>query len=647
MDRNNKEELLSLIKNYNERLSENRNNKEQIRKDNEEKCKNNEKVIEVLNKLLNQKELTEEEKRIVLEKGYSDIEEIIQRVYTINKIQERGISLTEDQIKVLDRYSSILGEIQAEITNLEEENRRIKEEIDVKDERTLISEELIEKIEANNTIGIDTLSLLGNMILDGNSILSLQEKISLLERIIRYNDGFREIDSNQDINTEEDEVVNDRIRISEEDIRNLLAEYGYNFDDLDEENKKYLQRHGDLNKITLVLETLKENEIRIYIGNDYGDLDDRYKESINRDFCKVLVYSSPEIITTIKSDIAERLKNVTFEKFINDNIKLIIPNRKKRHNTPTNEISTGDRTGVESGEGGYNNYKENKEFFEEKKLDFNWIINHCPTILVAIPEYVRTNYEIYTTVYGIKFAEDTPDENGYYKPLNKLSALKANPNSYLLSFDRYIEVAPLGYTYIENNPTKAIDLNEDILYRLRVAVKEIAGLFYERGRHGLVIKDTEFKEWRRNHSIEKVKEKFDPNSKDENNQYIPRKMVEEEQAMIFRNLIDTTNPEVVLEDWESDTSLMSNPYIVYLESVCKLGDYVYGLDGTIISRKKVLRILGQLINRIGAESISEDMIIYAITYGSIINEKDETNIKNYIKEVQKGMNNNSLGGGQR
>lgn len=620
MKKNNIDDVLSLIRSYNDKLL--------LDKD------NNQDLINILEKIEKKLDLTEDERKKIVE-AFPEIEEIIKRIYVINQLRERGFVLDGDQLNVLSQFVNMQS--------------MVNESIEKKDEAILINDELRQKMESKQHIDSSTLEMLKNTFLDKFSILGLSDRIKLLEEIINYNSNCTYVDNNSDV---VEEHINKNL-LSEEDIRNLLNEYDYSYDDLDEDNKLYLRKHCNLDSVRDVLNTLKKYNIKLRMAKDYennGKLRDREKKNINLVFCKILAYSSPSIIDSVERDF-EDFEEITFAEFVRKYPNVFIPNVKGSHKTVT---GVKDGTDVDSADGEFNNYKDNREFFISKKFNFESILKTAATVLLINSNYIKTNYEILEKIYNVSFVGPNTKKDGLYEP-RCLAALICNPDTLISNIDRYIESSIDGYEYANNNPTEPRDLSSKLvkIYRIRLAEKANKSVFYNLGKRGIVqysaqtAKDDELRRIL-NMSLKEAQEEFDSSSKDSDGNFVPRQLFDDETIKKYKLLV--TDRKDNAKEWDKDEKVLSNEYINYLENNCRIDssskayDFIYNINGTIISRKKVLRIFGQLMNpevtdnNIGYNAILDDNIIkYAISYESILNEDDVNNIEEVVKNMSNSL----------
>lgn len=633
MKNNNMNDVLSLINSYKERLLLDKNS--------------NAEIIDILDKMGNKENLTIEEKNKVQEL-IPDIEEIMERVYVINRLSERGFILDDDQIGVLNKYLDITSVFNGKVANAED--------------RILILEEILGEIESNRHINSSSLELLKNVFLDKSSILSLSDSIRIIEDIIGYNSNHSttKIKGNNAIDDGVNEHINKNL-LPEEELRELLSNFGYNYDDLDDYNKLYLRKHCQIDNARDILETLKKyNIILKVIKNDNENFDEKTKKRINAVFCRILSYSSSYIIESIEKDFEDiDDEEVNFSSFIKDHSNVLIPNIKGSSKVLSEDIDEDKDN--ETVAGSFNNYKENKEFFISKKYDFGLIVKDNSTMLLVNSDELKIKHDILEKVYGISFRGPEVGNTGFYKT-SGLDALRANRDTLVSNIDRWIEVSSMGYEYIRNNPTQHLKLEESDIYRIRTIEKIKKSVFYSRGKKGVVrctsksAKDDEVRRILKLGKKEAGKE-FDPSSKDSLGNWVPRRIFDEETINKFNLLV--IGRKDIAKEWDKDDSILSNKYISYLENNCRVSenfpayDFIYNINGTIISRKKVLRIFGQLMNpevidnSNGYKIMSdEDMIKFAISYGCVLNEEDVNNIENLVKEMNNSLDKvKSLTGG--
>ncbi|MBQ9019439.1 MAG: hypothetical protein IJ097_03945 [Bacilli bacterium] len=671
MEENKELDVLTLVNSYNDKLIQRR--------------ERNNNSSSILKKIINGNDLTEEEKENILKSFPSFDEGMFKRIYAINQIMERGFELYSEQQEQLNIYNQIISTIAESLEQISASMKNIQE--------------ILSKIKLNEHLNPDILNSLVDGILDKSCELSLDDKIKLMEELIKYNANCKIIGSdnktnNNDINEgTRKHVVNlnlteHEIKDLDEKIKFILSKYDYVYEDLDEYSKNYLRKAGyeNLDTIDKVLETLINNGIRIDTAKmiSSGDeLIDEYKNPINLVFCKIIV--SPNTIELF-NDLKEDFKSIKLEefiKFIRENPRILIPNSKK-----SSKSSLGESLNEEYVGGLNTSYREIKTFLDSKNISFNYVFKKVKTMLLKPnSDNVKRNYNIYNDVYNIPFITDnTPrDEEGKYKP-GMLSALNADTNTIVENIDKLIESSVTGYEYVRNNPTISLSITTpkelDNLYKIKISEKVKYPkennkydnhIFFTNGKKGIqlrksssAVEDEELKVIL-DYTLEEAQKVFDPTSIDnisgnwkkrqlfdvsrdeeENNSNIKIKRV----IGRFKEL--AKDEASITKKWEVNPEVINNPYIRYLEDNCRVDsndmayDYIYKINDdssdtyTIISRKKVLRIFGQLIN----QGISDDVMIkLALSYESIINEADAINILVLVDEMQNKINEKSLTGG--
>lgn len=415
------------------------------------------------------------------------------------------------------------------------------------------------------------------------------------------------VDENQ---LSEDEYVekelSDDKKMSEEEIKEILEKYGYSYNLLSKDNKTYLSKYALKERLIEVLDTLKGLGIYIKLNKDTN----------KTAFCKIVVLSSLDAIKECLTLCNEN--GISILNFVENEPSVLIPNKvrqQKQSNSGTNKSEN-----KKSVTGALGNFKENLRYLNEHGYNIMQINKKCKNALLINPYILRYNLEMLEDMYGISM------KNG--KAFTGVLAGSAIKN-----LDRIIESSPLGYEYAKSNNSKLNGVSLIGLMKIRMAELENCSLLYylngklvKIGENGEMLTDPNYQDDKR----VQILKLSDQDVIKEFGQRIPL-FLSDEEAGTLKAIID--NSKV------NDINVEDNKFIKHLDNNYMLKDehgnkneFVYKINSTLISRKKVLRICQALKNN--NIVITEGIIKYAISYNSILNENDVNNINN----IDFGMN---------
>lgn len=424
--------------------------------------------------------------------------------------------------------------------------------------------------------------------LDGIS-LSAKDKYNIINELIKRNYNATMVKENE---LEEDELPDEKIiRVNNEDsIKALLGKYHYDYDKLDKQNKEYLLKHLDIAKAEIILKLLEENNAHFNI------------KSINHKFmfCKILVNSTEEIINRVKETCDKY--EIDFNKYIEAELRILVPNkpRKTKYAVSSENNSKGELTG------GYGNYEKNISFLESGGYNVKNIMERCKAALTFNPYTLRRNLHIIENEYGISFKDG-------------MAFTGVLSGDAINNIDRFIETSEYGLEYVQTNNSVTANASPKLFYAIIAAqMEKIDNLFYRNTKGDL-----------NKYSIaNKSKDTTDPRyllltrtSEELKAEVNPVEFTLEED--ISQGLYELMANSII----DSNEDVSNNNYIKFLDKHYKVNDFVYVINGTRISRKKVLRICKNFIaNNI---EIKKDEIRFALAYNSILTKKDLENINNF------------------
>ena len=501
------------------------------------------------------------------------------------------INIAEEQIiYIKNLISDIATDLELKIKEIDkkiEENKKTKEINEISD--------LITKIK-----GLDDSSYLSaedieslRRILDKyiGTDLSIEEYTEMLINITNASiENITESEISLINNNDEEEIEEiPEINNSEEDIINLLKKHNYDFNALNDENRKFFLKFGNIGNMDSILSILHENNIIINISNR------------GNQFTKLLNLSTPQIVNTIINNI----------KVDNNNEDFNLPQLFDDYLDEISIFIKGKRTYKKTGKGGPNNdkkylsggfehYIKNREFLLSKGVtNINDVMKKCSSCMVIAHDTFESKFKAFE-LYNIPVATIS----------STLSCMKATEP--LTMLDRFIEVG--CFDYVLSNFSK-VSAGNSIIYRIIKAKQE--GLtnedLYRRYERKVVLPTNMTVDKYNGYGINKtngsiVIKQYYPNFSPKYNE-----MLDQE---------DNFGPLVLV---------YNNFFIKKLEEMCKEDEYRYNFNGVIISRFKVLRYYETMIQKSIAGT--PDSVMYAICKNSFLTEEQYKTIKDSIDKI--------------
>ena len=99
-----------------------------------------------------------------------------------------------------------------------------------------------------------------------------------------------------------------------------------------------------------------------------------------------------------------------------------------------------------------------------------------------------------------------------------------------------------------------------------------------------------------------------------------------DETIIYDELVRLGNIDNI------STIALDDEYIMYLENNYKENEYMYNINGVIVSRYKVLRYYSSLIKQDDINP-SEDLIMYAVTLNSMLDQEELNNVYQNIHKI--------------
>ena len=366
----------------------------------------------------------------------------------------------------------------------------------------------------------------------------------------------------------------DKTDLNVDEVIEVFNKYGINFNDLPKQYRDRLLKYGDINKFDELLGLLKQKGLT-FVYKKYEIL------------TKILLYSNSDII-----EEAVRL-SYGLDNFLIKTPTVLFPELRERN---VRWERTGG-TGAYNESGSFNKFKANIEFFNSVGIDPLYISRKCITLLTRSPKVIKRAYAG-LKLYGISITDD----------VSAISVLWArNP---LDELDIAIECDALEY--IMDNLSRLADNNRVNLYRIKYNDK----LLNEGSENA---SKTPYLSSRNTKKL-KLTEKFyksgvdvyGDTSDDTFEKYEAVQPLIENQKKYDDFLSNITADSI-------SKSTIESPIIRSLDEQFKRSEYVYNINGVIISRLKVIRYYEKLMYDF---DLTPDLLLYIVTKNTMLDSSE-------------------------
>ena len=474
----------------------------------------------------------------------------------------------------------------------------------------------------NNFIGIteEQLDMLFNEI--KNSNLSLEDKRDIFIYI--------SVNSLENVNKEVEEIVEEKeeienIGISLEEAIEVFSKYGYDFNSLDNYYKNYLLQKGVYKKIDDIFNVLKENNIDLNNNFDINLLD-RYQYSI----CEILVKSDSTCVSEIiKSCIENDLVidgKIPFYQIVEDPGRFIKEKREYRRRFNKG----GDGTGSNREVGKYESYLANVKHFKEmceriygNEINFlKRIYEKCNGSLLTYPHKRVLEIERILKTYGLTEKDFFESATTVFMTMRHADVL-----------DTAIELGLIDY-FKKNQSRLSISTIGDLPDLLYAASTDKANSFKSGSKKNFIGIAEPTITLRQSMLKEKCKSIAMPKG-------IYGVALSDKVFQMYE-MFDKT---LESSDFDINTALrMADSEdintIKVLEEKFKKDDLTYEINGTIISRLKVLRIysaLNDLIKTLDQNKSEYLVLLYSLSKNSYFTPEQIISFSHAYKDAKEEM----------
>ncbi len=512
--------------------------------------------------------------------------------------------LTDNELKFLDNFSS-LSQISKKylVHTIKEEETKILDAIKIK---ILNSVKIYDSTISNS---IDVKALLKKFKNTNTSFITDDEVEFIIDNIKDKLDVASQIEILKEINFINMRVFNkynipiDDTTLIEEDslnvtnvdinsIKEIFSKYGIDLEKFSSELKQRLSMYGDLQKIEKIINLLIEEDV-LSIALKNLEI-----------FVKTLIYSSVDMINKTK------LVNVDipFKELVSTLPTVLYPpvREKKKNRRPGNPPGDFPELGIS---GSMINYEKNSRLLIQNDIKPSDVWKSCPSFFCSGNKAVNHNLMGLKT-YGISLK----DENG--NPKTIFSALGYRRPSMIDMYDIALESGAKDYALFNPSLLSGSDIYKfdmiKLAKKLEIDDKDIFGTYTTNSKKTYLRRKTLTEYYKLPTDIDKINKSYDTVVVN-----IPNKS-------IYDNIFAISNLNIILDDVLEDRNIKA------LDKFSDIDD-TYNFNGTKISKRKVLRYYGALLNN--GKAISMDSIIYCIIVNSMLDEKEFNNIYNIVKSA--------------
>lgn len=536
---------------------------------------------------------------------------IIKLIFNAKYDEHLDLDVTDNQRIILTDLQRLLEELKLKLENkflsVQNNDTVNQSEIDKIQDDIINLEIIYEKVvdSKGEFLTIDEFQVLYKIVEDPN--VSYKMKKDLLIAVKRYNTNVNE-SSEVDIDT----------------VKNLFEKYGVSQDICKYIDKCWMEinQNIDLDSMTAILNYLSFEDVTINKRNILARFD-------VATLLAITIYGSLESVTTAYQKIVSNKKNEkiffqTASVWVNN---LPMEKRQRRNKTPGRSKKMSNMNlYIQAHEISYDEILNNEKFLKTQGFDIS--MNQVGNIkLLKTPPYkIKENYNI-CELYGLF----TDDKNNFSTSTLWFSNLAETCDQFIelgLCHCPEAKTYPYADSYLRNYPTAMNTLRKHtvaLLYMLKesMATDDYYKTIFSKSRPGMLSgkvtlknlgyqlkSDADFMNFKQEYFIDQSKVSYIPN------------------YSLYEELLLKNN------NYTINDTILSDSFIKELDEKYKLtnNDYIYVIDGQIISRLKVLRIYSILKDN---QVLMEDAKVFALTYGSYINEDIFSllaNITNYSYE---------------
>lgn len=386
------------------------------------------------------------------------------------------------------------------------------------------------------------------------------------------------------------------IKIDENELIELFQKYGYDYKKIPDEFKEKLLKRDNIQIIEDILITFKNNNI--------------YFNETNKSLLYILIKSNKEIIEKTINQIKKYTSNIN-ELIQKIPSAFIESNKNNKNNINTNEIEKNNQKTEINGSS--EDFYKNMILIEQLGYDIKETLYSTPSIFIKSNKKIKSNA---TALMQYGFPQNLARLN------LKLSALKST--NILNTLDQFIELEELNYI-LANTSRLILEQDSYIFYRLYYAKKYNEN---EKNTKKYIIHKEFKKKIVYNGIITKPTDKT--LNINENNKLIRTNTI---KPNIFGNIIDKELDEYINKEniptYKTNDNLIQQLDEKYLEN---RNNYIFNKKR--ISRAKTIRIYS-IISEKYISYDKKDLLLYALTYNSILDASEFNYIKQCVTTLKK------------
>ena len=557
---------------------------------------------------------------ILLEYGYGDVKNNLKNIIVTLNAKKIGlpVELTKEQENELKTYISNLKSLIAQMKEKMSEHKKVisseNEEYDILTEKYIALECLIEKIKDPDNLDIldeDDFQVVYDIVTSSKD-LSYTTKSQMLIKFKEYNEERMSSKSKEIESVPYEEVVK------------FFKDNGLSdgFIKVSKKHKEEIERNINLSSALEILEYMKSVNV-----NSAHTLLEYFTEPT---LLTILVYGNKEYVMQRYEQLSidGKLYQIFFDTssvWINNLNKKEIRKTKKNSRRLSGQKTPGTLK-YDSQIISYDDMIENERFLQSKGFPVSLTDRTNYKLLKTNPIKIKENYEIYK-------------KYGFFEVAKNSSPSMLGASRLLEKCDLSVEVGILNgigsndkdCNLIKYAPTRFLNSDKGFFQylsylKLKSRPHEYYGFIVNKERGGGFAK-TSISEQMKHVGLGincTDKQVFD---------FITENFVDVSQDIPnyekYAEIVDYS------DRIDQDEKVLSLPLIVKLENENKKSRFIYMFKDQIISRFKVLRIASILYEQY--HTFNEEMLLFAITKGSYINEEVLKNIESEISY--------SLGGG--
>lgn len=540
-------------------------------------------------------EANEIRKNIDLTIAEGDLLALLQSITDENRNIILSLGLDSNQKEIIEQFKNKINELATKYS---------KASIDDIYTNLKIYKNLLSKLNNNDINLITEVDVIYRLMKENN--FEYRQIIDILRKVNDMNSRIYANYANNDksdINlSQEDDICEDNLisyNNDREKIISLFKKYNIDFMNFDENLQNNILNLGNYDEMNKILSCVSNH-------NDLlGFLNLKEYEQI---LYRTLLFSSGEKINEV---IESALKN-NVPQIFKIYPTILYPTIKDKNIRTKKDVGDFQHKSFEK-TGALNYYLENVKILEEIGYPIDLAFKKCSSFFVHSPKKVRRNLQ-YLKMYNISIC----NEDGSFKSF--LSTLKSD--NLIDNIDISIENGT--YEYCKQNLSR---LGWDIIpYRVKCNEKL-------KKNHDLRAIDNPFIVFR--NKTEKLALKlpfYQTNSeifgKTKEDVFALYDAINHgsDETIIYDELVRLGNIDNI------STIALDDEYIMYLENNYKENEYMYNINGVIVSRYKVLRYYSSLIKQDDINP-SEDLIMYVVTLNSMLDQEELNNVYQNIHKI--------------